>query len=344
MEPPHLKGEGCTKHATCNIDLHEPIWREDIQAWDKGFIDAVNYVRKERIREFYEFNLDSFKNAWKSDLTERLTHHIDIASLERRGTDVFSTAVDETETSADALSRWEELASKTPRFYWDESNPALPPRFYWEGKTVPPKELSLGKWWLKKGRAELLLIVENPRFDWLCLSVVFANSMALAVEDPENTQHMMVDVAFNIIFTAEMLVRLLALGRAGIWRDLWCRMDSIIVFLSWVVIILEVYAGSVVGSAISGIRAIRIVKILKTFKFLDSLKDMIRCIFISLIRLRDVLLFVLFFIYAMSQVGMQLFRESSIICHLPSLKRDFEQGLTYTSVVSSLLVCTRLIA
>ena len=114
----------------------------------------------------------------------------------------------------------------------------------------------------------------------------------------------------NIIFTIEMCIRLLALGWMGIWKDLWTRVDSFIVVLSWVVTLIDFLpAKNFVGSEINSIRAIRILKVLKTFKFLDSLKDMIRCIFISLIRLRDVLLFVLFFIYGASQVGMQLFCE-----------------------------------
>ena len=89
----------------------------------------------------------------------------------------------------------------------------------------------------------------------------------MAIEDPENPQPRTVDLIFNIIFTIEMCIRLLALGWMGIWKDLWTRVDSFIVVLSWVVTLIDFLpAKNFVGSEINSIRAIRILKVLKTFK------------------------------------------------------------------------------
>ena len=293
------------------IDLHEPTWHSDTNSWNKEFMNSLNTLREERLRTFYEFRTEKVKSAWQANLTQRLVNHLDIASL--RHEILNPSHPDFVSADNDVMERLAlaKAAAKTRRFYWEEEEEEeeeKPPRYYWDEK--PTKKESYAEWWVARGHADLLFIVQHPYFDWACLTVVFANSLAIAAEDPAHPEPLMVDVSFNIVFTVEMLVRLLALGRAGIWRDLWCRVDSIIVVLSWIVIVMEVYAADIVGSEISSIRAIRIVKILKTFKFLESLKDMIRCIFISLIRLRDVLLFVLFFIYGMAQVGMQLFCES----------------------------------
>lgn len=276
--------------------LEGPSWNADTQEWDSQFTSSVNRLRNERLKEFYDYDRNKLKLAWRTDLRNRLTHRIDLIQMLGTSSSLSSSGL---------LERAGRFATR--RHYWDP----IPrrSRFYWE-KTTRNRKSTLGEWWVALGRSKLRQIVEDHRFDWTCLSIVFANALVMAIEDPENPQPRTVDLIFNIIFTIEMCIRLLALGWMGIWKDLWTRVDSFIVVLSWVVTLIDFLpAKNFVGSEINSIRAIRILKVLKTFKFLDSLKDMIRCIFISLIRLRDVLLFVLFFIYGASQVGMQLFCE-----------------------------------
>ena len=276
--------------------LEEPSWNADTQEWDSQFMSSVNKLRHQRLKEFYDFDRNKLKLAWRADLRNRLTHRIDLIQMLGTSSSLSSSGL--LETAGGVATR---------RHYWDP----IPrrSRFYWE-KSALKRKSSLGDWWVAFGRSKLRQIVEDHRFDWTCLSIVFANALVMAIEDPENPQPRSVDLIFNIIFTIEICIRLLALGWMGIWKDLWTRADSFIVVFSWVVTLIEFLpAKNFVGSEINSIRAIRIIKVLKTFKFLDSLKDMIRCIFISLIRLRDVLLFVLFFIFGASQVGMQLFCE-----------------------------------
>ena len=86
----------------------------------------------------------------------------------------------------------------------------------------------------------LIQMIINPWFDRIVLLLILANSGALAAEDPlaeeSNPILELMELIFNILFTAEMTIKMIALGVLGEGRylsDPWNKMDAFVVAMGW---------------------------------------------------------------------------------------------------------------
>lgn len=105
----------------------------------------------------------------------------------------------------------------------------------------------------------------NPAFDRFILVVIVINCVFLAL-DQENQliseNSSMIDLGFLIIYTGEMILKIIAMGffmRAHSYlRDAWNILDFMVVILGWLAIIFDN------SGDISAIKVIRILRPLRT--------------------------------------------------------------------------------
>jgi len=108
-------------------------------------------------------------------------------------------------------------------------------------------------------------VAVNPAFDRFILVVIVINCVFLAL-DQENQliseNSSMIDLGFLIIYTGEMILKIIAMGffmRAHSYlRDAWNILDFMVVILGWLAIIFDN------SGDISAIKVIRILRPLRT--------------------------------------------------------------------------------
>ena len=130
----------------------------------------------------------------------------------------------------------------------------------------------------------------HPNFDRAVLLLIIANSICLAIEDPlaTSTNPLLenLEVIFNIIFTIEMLIKMVAMGvrgsKHGYLTDGWNRMDAIVVFMGWLPYVLKIFMSEGGDSAnFTAIRVVRILKVLKTIQRVEGVRKLVRVAFCS---------------------------------------------------------------
>lgn len=85
------------------------------------------------------------------------------------------------------------------------------------------------------------LLISHPLFEVVTLLLICANCVTLAIDDPTDLEvpewHEQMDLAFQIIYTAELVVKIFALGliipEGAFLRDPWNIVDLIIVVLGY---------------------------------------------------------------------------------------------------------------
>ena len=155
-----------------------------------------------------------------------------------------------------------------------------------------------------------ILNVTNPcSFDAFIMGCILANSAIMAMEyhgmsDGYRATLFWINVVFAIIFTIELVVKVMALGWRRYIMDSWNKFDCIIVFGTNVGLLLFFAAGIEVGSIASVVRMCRIGRIFRLINSAKSLNHYFTTIMVSLPSLYNIglLLFLLFFIYAVMAV------------------------------------------
>ena len=71
------------------------------------------------------------------------------------------------------------------------------------------------------------------------------------------------NLVLTIVFALEMILKLVAYGCRGYWRDSFNTFDGIIVIVSLVEILLVKLAGIEAGGGVSALRALRLLRVLK---------------------------------------------------------------------------------
>lgn len=108
------------------------------------------------------------------------------------------------------------------------------------------------------------LVAVNPWFDRFILFVIMVNCIFLALDkeiDSITKNNVTIDFIFLIIYTMEMILKIIAMGffmRAHSYlRDSWNILDFMVVMLGWVSQLLD-------SGDISAIKVIRILRPLRT--------------------------------------------------------------------------------
>lgn len=99
-------------------------------------------------------------------------------------------------------------------------------------------DLWFGERWMKF-RSKVLYMVDNPYFEWFILVLIFASSITLCFEDIYLDNNLTLkkvlywtNFVFCIIFTAEMVLKWIALGFYKYFGSFWTVLDFVIAFVS----------------------------------------------------------------------------------------------------------------
>lgn len=175
-------------------------------------------------------------------------------------------------------------------------------------------------------------IVSNPRFELLIGWIIIFSSMKLMIDtyvdlDQVNLTVQVldyIDIVFNIIFTFELLVKVIRNGlivdEGSYLKDSWHVLDSIIVTLSLVDMLLS-------GADLGFIKILRLFRILRTLRFVSSNKNMkivVSSLFRSLNAILNVFIVILMAWIMFGILGMSFFADKLGYC--------FKEGLDYYKI------------
>jgi hypothetical protein len=121
------------------------------------------------------------------------------------------------------------------------------------------------------------------------------------------------DLAFNIVFSVEMLLKMMSLGLVPPWKgvveyfkDAWNIFDAFMVAVGWLIMI----PPQTTNSNINTLRALRALRPLRTISRFESIKYVVRGCFAALPLLASVYLLVLLFLWVFSIVGLLAFNST----------------------------------
>jgi hypothetical protein len=148
-------------------------------------------------------------------------------------------------------------------------------------------------------------IVGSPAFSPFILVAIVANCAFLAIDDPVHPLlpeelFFSTDIIFTAIFTAEMMMKIIAMGFKLYIADNWNRLDFVVVMLSF----LNYLPGI---SNFSVIRTFRAIRPLRAIKTMPGMRVIIGALISSLPFLVDVMSMFLFLITVFGILGVQLF-------------------------------------
>lgn len=112
-----------------------------------------------------------------------------------------------------------------------------------------------------------IMIITNKVFETISILVIVSNSLFLALDDPMQTTtpayEQMSDTIFQILYTVEMCLKILAMGflfnKGAYLRDPWNILDFVIITSGYAGMI---FAGS--GVNLSVLRSFRVIRPLRT--------------------------------------------------------------------------------
>eukprot|EP00892_Ulva_mutabilis_P003109 jgi/Ulvmu1/1279/UM011_0003.1 len=165
-------------------------------------------------------------------------------------------------------------------------------------------------------RSAFRAITSHPVFESSTLALICANCVTLAMHNPLlpedagiNAQLSSIDLIFNFIFTAEMLMRILALG--GILPYLsssWNAFDFAMVLAGYTQFIPTGSTASAGG--FRALRAVRALRPLRTITRFSSLRAVVVCFLEAVPLLMSLMVFLLFMFFLFAIAGMVLFQEA----------------------------------
>ncbi|XP_067270280.1 voltage-dependent R-type calcium channel subunit alpha-1E isoform X5 [Pseudorasbora parva] len=166
-------------------------------------------------------------------------------------------------------------------------------------------------------------IVNLRYFEMSILLVITASSIALAAEDPVNTNSdrnkvlRYFDYVFTGVFTFEMIIKMidqgLLLHDGSYFRDLWNILDFIVVVGALVAFALTSNTGRDIKT-IKSLRVLRVLRPLKTIKRLPKLKAVFDCVVTSLKNVFNILIVYKLFMFIFAVIAVQLFKGKFYYC------------------------------
>lgn len=156
------------------------------------------------------------------------------------------------------------------------------------------KNLMKGKVYINR---TAVAIITHKLFESVSVTVIIANSMFLALDDPLAAEPPAYtaysEVIFQILYTIEMVLKILALGfilnKGSYLRDSWNILDFVIVMSGYLNYLM---AGS---TNLSVLRSFRVIRPLRTISSIQGLRVIVQSLISALPLLRDTILVLLFF-------------------------------------------------
>ena len=177
-------------------------------------------------------------------------------------------------------------------------------------------------------RLALMRVVRNPYFDHLILACILTGSVLLAVNGPTNDGDTRVwryvcyvEFAFVIIFTVEMLFKILVQGfyfcPQGYLKDPWNMLDLVVVVVGWLTndCLVVIPFGA---EGVSALRTLRVLRVLRPLRVVQRMPGM-RLVVMVLFECTPVFInicFVVFFFFAVFAImGVQFFKGIFWYCN-----------------------------
>ncbi|XP_043279830.1 muscle calcium channel subunit alpha-1 isoform X5 [Venturia canescens] len=160
-------------------------------------------------------------------------------------------------------------------------------------------------------------IVEWKPFEWVILTTIFANCVALAVYTPfpcgdsnqTNLYLEKIEYIFLVVFTLECVMKIIAYGfvaHPGAYlRNGWNMLDFTIVVIGMVSTILTILIKE--GFDVKALRAFRVLRPLRLVSGVPSLQVVLNSILRAMVPLLHIALLVLFVIIIYAIIGLELF-------------------------------------
>lgn len=126
--------------------------------------------------------------------------------------------------------------------------------------------------------------------------VIAFNSVLLALDDPttDTDNNATIDLALLIIYTVEMVIKILALGfifdSNSYMRDSWNIVDIVIIGTGYLP-----YLISGTNVNLSALRSLRVLRPLKSITKIKALKQLLTALFSAIPLLKDSIIIVVFF-------------------------------------------------
>jgi len=134
------------------------------------------------------------------------------------------------------------------------------------------------------------LVAINPWFDKVILVIIIVNCVFLAMDnevDFVSKYSDQIDIIFLVIYTIEMLLKIIAMGffmrPHSYLRDYWNILDFMVVIFGWIALILN-------ANDISSIRVIRILRPLRTINSIPGMSGLVQTILNSVPILIDIMI------------------------------------------------------
>ena len=150
--------------------------------------------------------------------------------------------------------------------------------------------------------------VMHPLFNTAIMLIIIMNTIMLAFDrypdPPVNQQETfyIFNIVFTVIFSLEVLLKMLALSFRGFARDRFNLFDTFVVIMS----IIELNLSSGSGSSLGALRAVRLFRIFKIFRVGD-LRVLMDSIGTTVLGMGNYAVLLLLFIYLYALLGMQFF-------------------------------------
>ncbi|XP_055721815.1 sodium channel protein type 4 subunit alpha-like [Salvelinus fontinalis] len=167
-------------------------------------------------------------------------------------------------------------------------------------------------WWLKV-KEYVKMIVMDPFLDLAITICIVLNTLFMALEhypmtDEFNNVLSVGNLVFTVIFTAEMVFKLIAMDPYYYFQQGWNMFDGIIVCLS----LMELGLSNVEG--LSVLRSFRLLRVFKLAKSWPTLNTLIKIIGNSVGALGNLTLVLAIIVFIFAVVGMQLFGKNYQDC------------------------------
>ncbi|XP_078663808.1 sodium channel protein type 4 subunit alpha B-like isoform X6 [Branchiostoma floridae x Branchiostoma belcheri] len=176
-------------------------------------------------------------------------------------------------------------------------------------------------------RAKAYWIIEHNYFETFIIIMIVLSSGALAFEDKYiNTPEKIIiktvlgyaDYAFTVIFTIEMILKMLGYGFKTYFTNAWCWLDFIIVMASLVTAIPNLMGmGESVPESLKTVRVIRALRPLRAISRAEGMKVVVNALIGAIPSVTNVLMVCLVFWLIFAIMGVQLFKGKFFKCMDP---------------------------
>lgn len=155
-------------------------------------------------------------------------------------------------------------------------------------------------------RAKCAAIYDTASFTNATTALILGNTLVLSMEYHNMPQNYakgleVTNEVLTWLFVAEMLLKLVALGLKGYWKDSFNKFDTVVNIVS----VVELYATS--NGSLSALRAFRILRVMKIAGTSQSLKLFIETLSKTIVELGNFALIVALISFIFALLGMQTF-------------------------------------